>query len=219
MNRIGAKNSIEKIKNTMEPPRIIDTIVTPALMKLGEEWEKGTVSLAQVYMVGKISEEIVDELLPPKSPDRTSQPPMAIITREQYLKTGFNIAKKMIARIKGPTATHLASGRELPILNDIAKTGTAGVGVSALEDLAEIKKICRNKLAVIGNLNGIEMRRWTVSEVEAKVKEAIAKAAPGGGFVLSDNHGEIPWQVKEETLFAISDAAQKWGRYPIDIEF
>lgn len=139
-----------------------------------------------------------------------------VFPRETYLKTGFEIARRTIARIKGPTATHMASGRSLAILDDIAQTGTAAVGVSALEDMSEIKSACRDKLSVLGNLNGIEMRRWTPEMAEMVVKEAIAKAGTGGGFILSDNHGEIPWQVPEEVLMAISDAVRKWGRYPLD---
>jgi uroporphyrinogen decarboxylase len=138
-----------------------------------------------------------------------------ITPREMYLKTGFEIAKRTLSRIQGPTATHLASGRCLPVAKDIAQTGTAVIGVSALEDLADIKAVCRGKITVLGNLNGIEMRRWTPEQAENFVKEAIAKAAPGGGYILSDNHGEIPWQVPDEVLTAISEAVHKWGRYPV----
>ncbi len=140
-----------------------------------------------------------------------------IIPRDMYLRTGFIVAKETIARIKGPTATHLASGRCLPVLRDIAETGTAVVGVSALDDLAEIKSVCRGKLTVLGNLNGVEMRRWTPEEAGNKVREAIARAGPGGGFILSDNHGEIPYQVPEEVLLAISEAVHRWGRYPLPV--
>ncbi|MDD4137807.1 MAG: uroporphyrinogen decarboxylase family protein, partial [Methanoregula sp.] len=88
---------------------------------------------------------------------------------ELYRKTGYFVAKETIARIKGPTATHLASGRCLPIIDDLATTGTAAVGVSALEEIGEVKKRCRNKLTVIGNLNGIAMRHWTPAEAELQV--------------------------------------------------
>ena len=53
-------------------------------------------------------------------------------------------------------------------------------------------------------------------EAQLKVKEAIAQAGPGGGFVLSDNHGEIPWQVPEDVLLGISAAVEEWGRYPLN---
>jgi uroporphyrinogen decarboxylase len=139
-----------------------------------------------------------------------------ITPREMYLKTGFQVAKRTLARIKGPTATHMASGRCLPIVDDVAQTGTAIIGTSVMEDLAEVKAACRGKLTVLGNLNGIEMRRWTPEQAEAVVKDAIAKAGPGGGYILSDNHGEIPWQVPDEVLMALSEAVHKWGRYPLD---
>lgn len=138
------------------------------------------------------------------------------IPRELYLKTGQQVAKRMTAKIKGPTATHMASGRGLPIMADIIETGTAVVGVSALEDLAELKAAANRKVSLLGNLNGIEMRRWTPEQAETEVKRAIAKAARGGGFLLGDNHGEIPWQVPDEVLLAIGDAVDKWGRYPLD---
>ena len=139
-----------------------------------------------------------------------------ISTPEMYLKTGFKVAKRTIARIKGPTATHMASGRCMPIIGDIAKTGTAIVGVSGLENLKELKAACRNKLSVLGNLNGIEMRRWSPKQAEEEVKKAISQAGIGGGFILSDNHGEIPWQVPDDVLMAISEAVRKWGQYPLD---
>lgn len=138
-----------------------------------------------------------------------------VVTPEMYERTGFQIAQRVISQIKGPTATHFASGRCLPIIPNIIKTGTAMVGFSVDEDPIEIKSKCAGKLSILGNLNGIEMRRWTSLEAEAKVKELITKAAPGGGFILADNHGEIPFQVPDEILFAISDAVHKWGKYPI----
>ncbi len=139
-----------------------------------------------------------------------------ITPRETYLKTGYPIAQRTLARFHGPAVIHLASGRGLPILADLAQTGAVGVGVSASEDLAALKAAARGKLTLIGNLNGIEMRRWTPAQAEAEVKRALAAAGPGGGYILSDNHGEIPWQVAEETLMAISDAMHKWGAYPLN---
>jgi uroporphyrinogen decarboxylase len=139
-----------------------------------------------------------------------------IIPRELYLKTGQRVARRTIARIQGPTATHLASGRALPIMADLADTGTAIVGVSSLEDMGELKAAAAGRVSLLGNLNGVEMRRWSPAQAEAEVQRIIAKAGRGGGLVLSDNHGEIPWQVPEEVLLAIREAVDRWGRYPLD---
>jgi uroporphyrinogen decarboxylase len=140
-----------------------------------------------------------------------------IVTKEQYLETGFKIAKSTISRIKGPTATHFASGRCLGIIDNVAETGTAIVGVSTSEDLALLKAACTGKLTIIGNMNGIEMHRWSVADAEETVKDIIKTAAPGGGFILADNHGEIPYQITEEVLLTISETVHKFGRYPIQI--
>lgn len=136
-----------------------------------------------------------------------------IIPRDMYMKTGFVVAKRTLSRIKGAVATHFASGRIMPVIDEIIQTGPAGIGVSCLEDIGEIKQKCNGKVTIMGNLNGIEMCRWSKEEAEQAVKNIIDKASTGGGLVISDNHGEIPFQVKEETLFAISDAVNKWGRY------
>ncbi len=132
-----------------------------------------------------------------------------------HLEAGFRIARQTLARIQSPTAIHLASGRTLPIIDDIVATGTAAVGVSVMEDMVTLKSACQGRLTILGNLNGVEMRRWTPQQAEDKVKKAIGEAGAGGGFILSDNHGEIPWQVSEEVLLAISEAVHTWGRYPL----
>lgn len=138
-----------------------------------------------------------------------------ILPEDVYLKTGFQVARRMVPRINASLGLHMASGRCLPILQHIIRLGMPILGVSAEEDLALLKRKAEGRITLIGNLNGIAMRHWSPDRAEAEVRGAIAKAGPGGGFILSDNQGEIPWQVSEETLMAISEAAHKWGRYPL----
>jgi len=139
----------------------------------------------------------------------------SMIPKDMYLKTGYKIAKRTLQRINGPTATHLASGKSRPIISHIAETGTAVVGVSVNEDLVELKKLCKGRLTLLGNLNGIEMRNWTVDQAKSKVDEAIQQAGHGGGFILSDNHGEIPFQVPDSVLHSIAEAVKQYGQYPL----
>jgi uroporphyrinogen decarboxylase len=138
-----------------------------------------------------------------------------MIPRELYRTTGFTVACSTISRIKGPTATHLASSPSLGITEELAATGTLAVGVGSEDDLARVKAACAGKLAVFGNLNGVAMRGWTPEEAARQVRAALAQAAPGGGFILSDSHGEIPFPVSHEVLAAVSDAVHTWGTYPL----
>lgn len=145
--------------------------------------------------------------------------PMAsptIIERDMYLRTGHPVACKVIPSINGPTATHLASGMALPVLDDLVKTKTAIVGISNNEKFPLLKEASRNKISLLGNLNGIDMINWSTADAEYHVKNIIKKAAKGGGFLISDCHGEIPYQVSEDVLMAISESVKKWGNYPLD---
>lgn len=145
--------------------------------------------------------------------DPVSSPSM--ITPKQYRAMGYKIACETIAAINGPTATHFASGAALPIMSDVKKTGTAVVGVSCKEDLVHLKEQTTGALTLLGNLNGIEMVNWSEEEAENEVKNIIQKAGKNGGLIISDTHGEIPYQVTDKTLFAIRNAVDKWGTYPL----
>ena len=138
-----------------------------------------------------------------------------MVPRSIYQDRGFQVAQRTFAGLQGPTVTLLASGRSLGVLDDLATTGTLGVGVSCDEDLAQVKAACRGRLCIIGNLNGLAMVDWSPAEAERQVKAAMAQAGPGGGFILCDTHGEIPWGVPDDTLMALSEAVQTWGRYPL----
>lgn len=144
--------------------------------------------------------------------------PMAstdMVPIETYRKWGYTTAKKTIAQIKGPTATHLASARAAKALELIKQTGTAGVAFSYQDDLKDLKKRSHGALSLLGGINGISLRKNTPEEIDARVKELITDCAPGGGYILSDNHGEIPWQTPEEALYAIVESRDRWGKYPI----
>lgn len=142
----------------------------------------------------------------------------AIIERPKYLETGHKIAKKTLSQIKGATATHLASGIAFPVVDDVAATGSAVLGFSGEDNIEAIKKRAADKICLLGNLNGIDMTNWDKEKTRKEVKDLIQKAARGGGFILSDNHGEIPWQVSEDILLEIAETVKKFGIYPIKAE-
>ena len=138
-----------------------------------------------------------------------------IIEPAHYRRLNAPIAKRVLARIKGPVATHFASGRSFDILQDVADTGTGGVVVSGDDDLVAVKAAVGHRLTIMGNLNGLAMRHWNAEETERQVKNAIAAAGVGGGFILTDHHGEIPFDVPERVLIWIGESVGQWGRYPL----
>lgn len=139
----------------------------------------------------------------------------AMIPRQMYQETGLITASRMFAAIDAPVAAHTASAPILPIIDDLYGAGANAVCPSSNEDLVDIKNACGSRMGVIGNLNGLEMRNWSPQDAEDRVRGAVLRGGIGGGLILADNHGEIPFQVPEFVLDAISEAVHTYGRYPL----
>lgn len=175
------------------------------LMKINEEF---CVAWANAQLdVGATAISYADPLASPN-----------IIERNTYISTGFEVARRTIARIKGAVATNLASGIASPIITDLLSIGTKAVAISHKDNISDIKRMANNKIAIIGNLDAIDMINWDKERIRREVKQLIQKAAPGGGFILSDNHGEIPWQVSEDVLLEIANTVKECGTYPIQTD-
>jgi methanogenic corrinoid protein MtbC1 len=74
----------------------VEKLVVPVLERIGQGWEQGRVSLSQVYMSGRICEEIIDSLFPSFAPGRISVPPMAIAVLEDHHMLGLRLVYSML---------------------------------------------------------------------------------------------------------------------------
>ncbi|KXS43463.1 MAG: cobalamin B12-binding protein [Methanolobus sp. T82-4] len=59
---------------------LIKEVITPALERIGSKWANGDIALSQEYMASRISEDIVDSLLPPESSNRRDMPVIGLTT-------------------------------------------------------------------------------------------------------------------------------------------
>ena len=73
-----------------------------------------------------------------------------ITSRELFLATGHEVARRTIAQFKAPTAMHFASGRILSRVTDLFDTGAAVLGVSSHEDLGALKRAAQGRLRALG---------------------------------------------------------------------
>jgi len=90
-DKIMALELISEVLDPNNPFAIIENLVVPSMEKIGTGWENGSVALSQVYMSGRIVEEIVDELLPSSDPKRKGQPKMAIAVLDDFHLLGKRI--------------------------------------------------------------------------------------------------------------------------------
>lgn len=140
-----------------------------------------------------------------------------IIEKETYMRIGYETDKRAIGSINGPVAVHLASGATLPVIDEVVSTGACILGFSCRDDIRAVKEAARGRICLIGNLNGIEMANWDAARAEEEIKKLITGAGEGGGLIISDNHGEIPYSVPEEVILAVSEAARRYGKYPLGV--
>ena len=96
LNRLKVQTILENAGNGKPVPQMIEELIVPALDHIGFEWEAGNVALSQVYMSGRICEDLVDVLLPPADPARTDQPLMAIAVLDDYHMLGSRIVYSIL---------------------------------------------------------------------------------------------------------------------------
>jgi methanogenic corrinoid protein MtbC1 len=80
----------------MAPLELAEGVVGPALRRIGLGWQEGAVALSQVYMAGRMSERLLDELLPQAGQVRRSAPRMAIANLEDYHDLGQRIVSSIL---------------------------------------------------------------------------------------------------------------------------
>ena len=96
VDRVRAGRIIRESCIPGSPFTCLENLVVPALEEIGRRWETGDVALSQVYMSGRICEEIVDAMLPPGDPRRIGQPKMAIAVLEDHHTLGKRIITSVL---------------------------------------------------------------------------------------------------------------------------
>ncbi len=96
LDRLAAKKISAEASGRLSPSEFVEEVVVPALERVGTGWENGSVALSQVYMSGRICEEVVDILLPPGNPERKDQPKMAVAVFEDHHLLGKRIVYAML---------------------------------------------------------------------------------------------------------------------------
>lgn len=82
VDRLGLKKLFED--SGRSPLDFAEMVLVPALHSIGERWSQGSLSLAQVYMGGRISEELLKELLPDGRQQMQTGPAMAVVVLEDF---------------------------------------------------------------------------------------------------------------------------------------
>ncbi len=153
VDRVRAGRIVKDSCISGSPVTCVETLIVPALEEIGRRWEDGTVALSQVYMSGRICEEIVDVMLPPGDPKRINQPRMAIAVFEDHHTLGKRIVVSVLR----------AGGYELT---------DYGHGINA-DDL--VKQVTRDRIRILLISTLMLPAAVRAKEAIAQIKKALPK--------------------------------------------
>jgi methanogenic corrinoid protein MtbC1 len=91
LDRVKIKSILTNIDEDSTLLEKLDSLVVPAMENIGKKWESGEVALSQMYMGGKICEDIVDELIPITNTKRVEDPNLAIVVYKDFHMLGKRI--------------------------------------------------------------------------------------------------------------------------------
>ncbi|HOT29361.1 MAG TPA: cobalamin-dependent protein [Candidatus Ozemobacteraceae bacterium] len=95
LDRIALARHLHEYVPASQPTRYVEEIVVPALESIGNDWETGKISLAEVYMSSRLAEELIDSLFTTQHLVRRAQPRLAVAALQDYHLLG----KRMVATV------------------------------------------------------------------------------------------------------------------------
>jgi uroporphyrinogen decarboxylase len=83
-------------------------------------------------------------------------------------------------------------------------------------DIRTVKRDYSDRICLLGNVDLNILGMGTPQDVEAEVRGLIRDVAPGGGYIVTSGNS-LAGYLKPENVWALSEAVQKYGRYPISV--
>lgn len=117
LDRIKVNRIISKIIKLDRKINIIDRVIVPIMDRIGTGWEDGTVSLSQVYISGRICEDIVNSLLPDNRNANDNPSKLAVFVYEDYHLLGKRIIYSTLKACGYNITDFGRQGREEVLIN------------------------------------------------------------------------------------------------------
>lgn len=196
------RGSLEKL--------LVDYILNPqlvhALARITTDFNKAVIDMAVktgidgIFLVGDLAGER-NTLMSPRHYREYIKPYQREMVDHAH-KNGLKIVKH-------------SDGNMWPILDDLMEEGFDAFHPIQPQcmDIAEVKNHLRGEMCLIGNIDCRHLLPFgTAEEVNRVVRETIAKAAPGGGYIVSSSNSIHP-MCKPENYIAMVKAAHQYGAY------
>jgi hypothetical protein len=116
-----------------------------------------------------------------------------------------------------PWVTH-SDGNMMPFLEYLIGLGIDGMHPieKGAMDIFAVKRDYGDRICLLGNVDLNILGMGTPEEVDREVRELISGVGPGGGYIVTSGNS-LAGYVKPENVWALSEAVQKYGRYPLSV--
>jgi len=106
----------------------------------------------------------------------------------------------------------------MPLLDDLVGLGIAGLHPleKGAMDIRAVKRDYGDRICLLGNVDLNLLGMATPDEVEREVRELIRDVGPGGGYIVTSGNS-LAGYLRPENVVALAEAAQRYGRYPIQV--
>jgi len=129
LNRIAVRRLLEG--SGLPPIDFAEEIFVPALERIGTGWEKGEVALSQVYMRGRICEDLLDEFITSGTEELREHPPMAIAVLMDYHMLG----KRLVCSVLRASGFNLLDYGQATVDDLVTKVRNDGIRILLVSTL------------------------------------------------------------------------------------
>ncbi len=96
VDRLTVKKILDECNAAVSALQFVEQLIVPVMERIGKGWENGSVALSQVYMSGRICEDLLNDILPPGSQIREPHPKMAIAVLDDHHLLGKRIVHSVL---------------------------------------------------------------------------------------------------------------------------
>lgn len=105
--------------------------------------------------------------------------------------------------VEMPVVLHVASARAQGVVDLAVEAGAAVLLIGRFDDPAELRTAAAGRITLVGPLDGVSMVHWSGDDAADEARAARQAYDAPWGWIASDAHGEIPWNVNPNTVDVI----------------
>ncbi|MEI6414775.1 MAG: cobalamin-dependent protein [Pseudomonadota bacterium] len=97
LDRLRAEELFRQALTLGSPLEMVEKLIVPVLEKIGDDWDSGKVALSQVYMSGRLCEDLMSSIFQTEVVTRPGhQPRQAIVVLQDYHMLGKRIVYSIL---------------------------------------------------------------------------------------------------------------------------